>query len=195
MPLSAISAADEELVEKLRAVYPMVIAREGDEAELAACSGLDLLTIERLLDQPGVAAQLDAARIKAEHEGKTAVPLAQKIALKLLRRIEAEADSVDAAGAAELMRPINRILENHDRVRLAEKDHYANLPVIHFTIGPGHATTMTVLRADAAPELVEDVTPKQPANAAPVPVAAGATHNALSVAFDAEPMPLDEGTP
>jgi len=193
MTVPVVPASDDTDIEKLRASYLLVAPRGGDEADLAACSGLALETVERLLDQPGVAAQLEAARIKAEHEGKTTVPLAQKIALKLLRRIDAEADSVDAAGAAELMRPINRILENHDRVRLAEKNSYADLPTINFTIGPGHAITTSVARPAPAAELVEDVTPKAAPSAQPVPAGQHATPAAFVVAFDAEPLPLDEG--
>jgi hypothetical protein len=192
MTVPVVPASDDTDIEKLRASYLLVAPRGGDEADLAACSGLALETVERLLDQPGVAAQLEAARIKAEHEGKATVPLAQKIALKLLRRIDAEADTVDAAGAAELMRPVNRILENHDRVRLAEKDHYANLPVIHFTIGPAHAITTVVARAGTATELVQDVTPKaQPAPAverSPVP---GASDVLAALAAHVDPLPLE----
>lgn len=193
MAVPAISTSDEADIEKTLTAYPAVIARGGDETDLAACSGVDLATVERLLDRPDVAARLEAARIKADHEGKTLVPLVRATALKLARRVYAEADTVDAAGAAELLRPMVRILENADRVRLHDKGQYANLPVIHFTIGAGHAITTTVARQAPAAELVEDVTPKEVPSAEPAPVGRHATQaTALVVAFDAEPMPLDE---
>ncbi len=120
------------------------------EAALAAICGTTPEAIEITLLQPGMLARAEAAHIKAEVEGKTMHPLAQRIALKLLKRIDAQADGVDAFEAVELMKPINRILENADRVRLAEKEKDANagLPVFNFVFNNGGIQATRVFEVD-----------------------------------------------
>jgi hypothetical protein len=135
---------------------------------------------------------METARSKSEHEGKTIVPVAQKLQLTLLRRIEAEADTVDAAGAAELLRPVNRILENADRVRMNEKSQYSDLPVIHMHISAGMVMTTTAVGHEPVTAIVEDVLPKEAPGAqraqATEPPAADVP---AGLDFDVEPLPLD----
>lgn len=62
---------------------------------------------------------------------------AQKLALKLLRHMGRDIDSLDTTEAADLLKGPMRILENADRVRLAEReDNNVGLPVFNFTFFP-----------------------------------------------------------
>jgi len=93
----------------------------------------------------------DAARFLMDHaeaieaetcqlalRGDLLEPKARRLAHKLLDRMAADVDSLDALDAADLIKHPLRIIENADRVRLASKDPNANLAVFNFTF---HAPT------------------------------------------------------
>ena len=125
----------EILRDKLIAAYPSVADRPDGEQALAALLGVSVQEVEAVFALPGTLELAEAARVKAEVEGSALEPLAHYTALRLVQRIAAQADTVDAFEAAELIRPIIRVLENADRVRLAErnKDPNAGLAVFNIT--------------------------------------------------------------
>lgn len=113
---------------------------------MAAAAGVAPEHVLARLECPQFAADAEAARINAEVSGKDIEIQARDAQRKLVSRISDQAEAVDAFEAAELLKPINRILENADRVRLAEreKDEYANLPTFQFNFINGiHATLVT----------------------------------------------------
>ena len=134
----------DDVEKKMIAAYPQAADMPNGEAFMAAVCDVTQEEIEARLACPELLARMEAAKIKAEASGKDITPLAQRIARKLLYRIDAQADDVDAFEAVELMKPINRILENAERVRLAEreKDEYANLPTFQFNFINGIQATL-----------------------------------------------------
>ncbi|MGJ7508644.1 hypothetical protein [Variovorax sp. GT1P44] len=133
--LPVASRSQAQLCDDIERMYPEVAYLNDAEVVLAAKCGVSLAEVEAVLDLPEMAARLDAAEARAHADGLLVVPLARRVAVKLLQRIDAQADTVDAFEAAELMRPINRILENAERVRLAERTGDENLPVFNFIFG------------------------------------------------------------
>ena len=111
---------------------------------MAAAAGLSTEHVLSLLECPQFAADAEAARINAEASGKDIEIQARDAQRKLVSRISDQAEDVDAFEAAELLKPINRILENAERVRLAEreKDEWANLPTFQFNFINGIQATL-----------------------------------------------------
>jgi hypothetical protein len=144
--------AGPALEEAILAAYPVVAYLPDAEQVLAAKCGVTLAKVEAVLNSHGMLDRLEAARLSAEANGDTVIPLAKRIALKLLNRIYAEADEVDAFGAADLMKPINRILENAERVRLAEreKDDNSTLPIFNFIFSSGRMLAERVVDSPLA---------------------------------------------
>ncbi len=84
------------------------------------------------------AAVIDATAERMAIKGLLLEPKARKLAQKLLDRMLMDVDSLDPLEAADLIKHPLRIIENADRVRLAQKaDANANLPVFNFIIHRG----------------------------------------------------------
>lgn len=195
LPAVVIDPGD---LKKTAVAYAVAATWGGDEYDIAALAGLDITIVRKVMEHyPDV---LDATLRKFEMEGKAAEVIARKAQAELVRRIADVASSADPLEAIDLIKPITRILENADRVRLAERetDKYANLPVIHFTIGAGGAITTTV---EAAPgiEAVDAVVvdaggARAGASLVPEIDEQAATEAALALAFDAAPLPVGGDT-
>ena len=107
-------------------------------AQLAAIAGLDVATVQACLADPVSSAALVAHRQHLEAQGDLRPTRTARVLDKAVARIEAQLDGgVDGFEAADLAKPLIRILENFERVRLAEREQgaNANLPIFHFTFG------------------------------------------------------------
>jgi hypothetical protein len=104
-------------------------------AQLAAIAGLDVLTVETILADPASTAILVAHRQKLEAQGDLRPTRTARVLDKAVARIAAQLETgVDGFEAADLAKPLVRLVEHFDRVRLAERvqDANANLPVFNF---------------------------------------------------------------
>lgn len=125
----------------------------------------DMAGVASLLDLPlndaadfvtTYAAAIDATAQRMAIKGNLLEPKARKLAQKLLDRMLMDVDSLDPLEAADLIKHPLRIIENADRVRIAQKaDPYANLPVFNFIIHRGGISAELVETAH-----VVDVTAK-----------------------------------
>lgn len=88
------------------------------------------------------------AEISAEHQrleltGGALSVMARRYAVRAIQRFNDDFDQLDTMEVADLLKHALRIIENDDRVKLAEKDPTAHLPVAHIVIN--------IMGADAMP--------------------------------------------
>lgn len=128
----------------------IAFAHHGDHVDtaeqLAAIAGVDVETVQGFLNDPVSVKALVAYRTKLEAKGDLRPVRVGRVLDKAIATIEAELDKgVDGFEAADLAKPLIRILENSERVRLAEREHdaYANLPIFNFIFS---STGMTAER-------------------------------------------------
>ena len=131
--MSDLTHYEKTVAERIRLVA------EYDPADMAGVAGLLELTQADAADFVAAHAEaIDATAERMALKGELLVPKARKLAQKLLDRIVVDVDSLDPLEAADLIKHPLRIIENADRVRLAQKaDPYANLPVFNFIIHRG----------------------------------------------------------
>lgn len=136
-------------------------ARHSDHLEtaqqLADVSGIDLAVVLWALDDGPASRQLEAYKAKLQAEGKTLPVKAHRALNKAVDAIHEQLDKgVDGFEAVELSKPLIRILENTERVRLAERDKEdGRRAVVHITVVNGttqvRATLPDVIDVDAKP--------------------------------------------
>lgn len=105
-------------------------------AELAAVAGMTEGEVEEWLQDRDVSAVLEAAAVRADAEGRTLVIFARKARLNFLRTIYRESKDVDITDIPDLDKVLTRVLDQADRVRIAERET-ENLPLVHITFGAG----------------------------------------------------------
>lgn len=77
--------------------------------------------------------EFDRQTVIAEANGDLYVAAALRLGLRILKRSEAELDSLDLMEAMPLLRYVDRVLDRIDRMRAAERDKKER-PVLHVTI-------------------------------------------------------------
>lgn len=166
MTIIAVTSTAPPIPQALKTAFAHHSDTVDTPAQLAAIADLDVPTVEAILADPASAAILVAHRQKLEAEGDLRPTRTARVLDKAVARIAAQLDSgVDGFEAADLAKPLIRILENSERVRLAERvqDSNANLPIFHFHF------TSTGFTAEQLPPtpVVIDIAAK-PVNALPV---------------------------
>ena len=132
----------------LKDAYALYCKHIDTPAQLAALSGVSLETVQSVLSDPAGVSALVAHRAVLEAKGALQPGHARRVLGMAILAIEAElAKGVDGFEAAELAKPLIRILENSERVRLAEKDENANskLATFNFIFANGGITAHQVL--------------------------------------------------
>jgi len=138
--MSDLTHYEKTVAERIRLVA------EYDPPDMAGVASLLDLTLDDAADFVAThAAAIDATAQRMAIKGHLLEPKSRKLAQKLLDRMLADVDSLDPLEAADLIKHPLRIIENADRVRLAQKaDPYANLPVFNFIIHRGGITAELV---------------------------------------------------
>jgi hypothetical protein len=116
--------------------------------QLAVIAGVELETVQSVLSDPASVSALVAHRKKLEINGALLPGRARRALDMAVDAIKAElSKGVDGFEAAELAKPLIRILENSERVRLAERDDGANakLATFNFIFTNGGVTAHQVL--------------------------------------------------
>lgn len=131
----AVAQATQQIPDALKTAF----AYHGDNvdtpAQLAAIASLDVETVQACLADPISSAALVAHRVKLDAQGDLRPIRVGRALDKAVARIEAQLDGgVDGFEAADLAKPLIRILENADRVRLAEREQGANANLPTFNI-------------------------------------------------------------
>lgn len=149
--MSDLTHYEKTVAERIRLVA------EYDPPDMAGVASLLDLTLDDAADFVTThAAAIDATAQRMAIKGNLLEPKARKLAQKLLDRMLMDVDSLDPLEAADLIKHPLRIIENADRVRLAQKaDANANLPVFNFIIHRGGISAELVETAQ-----VVDVTAK-----------------------------------
>lgn len=113
-------------------VYTLAVFNPDALEDAAALLGKDEAATALFLALNAEAIDAERRRLEATSDKALLEFEAQQLALKLLRRMGEDVDNLDALEAADLIKHALRIIENADRVRLAEKaDPNANLPVFN----------------------------------------------------------------
>lgn len=122
--------ADRPPLDPKHQIKKMVAADPQTDIETAAALEVTVEEANTFVSQH--LAEMTAEATRAQLAGKTNVPKAYRIVSKLLDIIESGTVGIDAFEAADLLKQPLRILEAHDRVRLAERDKTEILPVFNF---------------------------------------------------------------
>jgi hypothetical protein len=133
--MNGIPTIGTEIPKVLKEVYAHHSEYVDTPEQLAAIAGIDADAVQRFLADPSSAAELVAYKTRLEAMGELRATRTARVLEKAVARIEAQLDGgVDGFEAADLAKPLIRILENSERVRLAERvqDANANLPVFNF---------------------------------------------------------------
>ena len=135
---------------------------EGDPQSIAELAALAEMSEPQAIAFTGLHADaIKGERTRAQQSGKAHIAAAHRIVGKAFERITEQMKSADGFEAAELVKPALRVLEAHEKARLAERESKQNLPVFHITINKGPGASIQVRAMDPeAMEVIEDVTPK-----------------------------------
>jgi hypothetical protein len=164
---------DKEKRDRIKAAFPLVNRLDGDESMLAAYSGVTIEDVERIGKDADFVAELETEISNAETAGRLAAPIAHLLLLKGLDRIRKQIDTLDAFEAAEVMKPLQRIVDAADRRQALSKNKYADLPMVNIVIGSNMSVTATPVVSDfpgaATATAAQDVEIKPSACVTPVP--------------------------
>lgn len=178
----------EQIPEALEIAYRLHGEWVKNEAELAAISGVPEIEVREFLRDPITLARLEAEAIKAEADGSINTVLARRASTNFLRTILRYSKEADVSEIPDLHRVLSRVLDQADRVRLAEKGT-ENLRTISVTFGAEFLETKFIT-PENVPEFVGDITPKQPI---PKPITV-ADINALDLfPMSLTPLKIDRG--
>lgn len=131
---------DADGLARLRKVFPAVNEAGGDVTMLAREADLPADVVGALLADPGIAELLAQDAQVAESDGTLLASAARRIALRMLRKIEADvqAGDLDADDIGNLLPKVHRVLEHAERMQ-AEKPG-TGLPMFNIIIGGGGIT-------------------------------------------------------
>ena len=159
--MSDLTHYSKAVAERIRLVA------EYDPPNMSGVASLLDLTLADAADFVAThAAAIDATAERMAITGTLLEPKARKLAQKLLDRMLSDVDSLDPLEAADLIKHPLRIIENADRVRLAQKaDANANLPVFNFIIHRGGITAELLEPANVVDVPTKHVNGKEGADA------------------------------
>ena len=163
--MSTTKMIQAEIPKSIRDAFAYHSDQVDTAEQLAAIAGVDVEAVRGFLNDPESAAELVAYKTRLEAKGELRATRTARVLDKAVARIDAQLDGgVDGFEAADLAKPLIRILENSERVRLAEReqDANANLPVFQFNFT---STGMTAERVYPT-AVVVDIAAK-PVNALP----------------------------
>lgn len=150
------------MTDDIPAALLAAFAHHGDVAttarQLADLAGLSEAEVQRLLESDAALARLMAHKARLEADGATLPARARRTLAKALASIDRQLDAgADGFEAADLARPLIRLLENSERVRLAEReDNHKRLTTVHISIINGAVQLKAVPPKDAdVPDAIE----------------------------------------
>jgi hypothetical protein len=138
--------------EKLKAAFPVADAMGLEPKQWAAHSGVDVSVLTELANDDSFLAEIETEKKRAEIDGSLLTPKARSIALKALNVIASQLDDMDAFEAAEILKPMQRLLDAEDRRQAAMLDKADSLPIVHWVINGGNVTIDVIPGRPAALE-------------------------------------------
>jgi hypothetical protein len=137
--MTGINTVGAEIPKVLKEAYAHHSEYVDTPDQLAAIAGIDVETVQRFLADPSSAAELVAYKTQLEAKGELRATRNARVLDKAVARIAAQIDSgVDGFEAADLAKPLIRILENSERVRLPSLKSTKNAQA--FTTAQRHST-------------------------------------------------------
>ena len=136
---------DQKTREKIKKGYALYSVCTGSFSELASLSGVTEAELNAALQDPLFLVELEAEYAKAQHDGRLTVVLAQKTQCNLMQVVFEASKTIDISEVPELAKIVSRVLEQADRVRLAEKQT-ENLQIIQVTFGSDFSINTEVLK-------------------------------------------------
>jgi len=122
--------------------------------QVAAVLDMSQTDAEAFLDRYAPEIEAEATRVLLS--GRGIVAQAHRLVHKMLKRIEADLPDMDVSEISDTIKHPLRVIENHTRVQMAEREKKDNLPIFHITIGRSVGDV-----ASARPVDVIDVTPRE----------------------------------
>ena len=145
MTPAALITIDNKLREKVRRGYALYSGCTDSLSELAHLIGVTEAELNAALQDPLFSVELEAEAVKADFDGQSTVVLAQKTQCNLMQVVFEASKTVDISEVPELAKIVSRVLEQADRVRMAEKQT-ENLPMIQVTFGSDFSINTEVLK-------------------------------------------------
>lgn len=145
--VSLAPTADD--IKKLTAAFPLAMLSGGDPDEWAQAAGVSVAAAHAAMADPVALAGFMAAQRKAEHDGSLLKPVAVRLSLVMLRKLEdaTAAGELDLTDISNLLPKVHKVVEHADRMAAARGDEYDGLTTFNITIGRG------VVAVRAAPDL------------------------------------------
>lgn len=139
-------AKDKETADRIKR-----LALQNPESIEEAAAHLGMVTADALafVEQHDAEITAEALRLGKSREALVTKSLA--LAVRAVDRFHADLDDMDVKEVSDVVKHALRVIENDDRVKLAQKDPYENLPVFHFnlTAGKGGAFTISAHKPQA----------------------------------------------
>lgn len=121
--------------QRIKSAFPLAASRGGDIEALARAAGVTVAAAQAALDGPGTALQLLDAQQAAEDNGRLLKPVAARVTLAMLTKLQGEVDAgnLDADDIGNLLPKVHRVVEHADRIEAGSGDSRGNLPMFHIT--------------------------------------------------------------
>ena len=146
---------------KLKAEFPLVMLSGGDMDELAAAAGVPVTLAHAAMSDPDTLAEFVSAHRTAEQDGTLLKPVARRVSLAMLRRLEEalEAGDLDLTDISNLLPKVHKVVEHADRMEAARTGDYDGLPVVHITYVNGSTRINVTPPADVIDVDMPEVAP------------------------------------
>ena len=186
---------DKKTRDRMLSAFPQAVKLGYGPDKLAALVGTTEDECARFGEDPEFQIKLAAEITKAETDGRLLKPMATMLLQKVLERINGQIGEMNAFEAAEVAKPLQRILDAADkRDSLAAKDRYDGLPMLNITIGSNMSMqVVTVEELGTVEADATDVVAKIKPAAAPDVEDFGPPVDAFALLSSAKPMPEHEG--
>lgn len=128
----AISPDD---IKRLEDAFPLVTSRGGDLDALASAAGVPVAVAQSAIENPVTAGRLLFANDKAQDDGRLLKPVAARIALAMLQKLDEAitAGALDVDDINNLLPKVHRVVEHADRIAAARGNGDEGLTTFQFT--------------------------------------------------------------
>lgn len=126
-------------ITKLTAAFPLAMLSGGDPDEWAQAAGVPVAVAHAAMADPVALAGFMAAQRKAEHDGSLLKPVAGRLSLAMLRKLEdaTAAGELDLTDISNLLPKVHKVVEHADRMAAARGSEYDGLATFHITFVNG----------------------------------------------------------
>ena len=128
-----------EEIKRVEEAFALVDSRGGDVDELAHESGVAVDVVQAMLGDAAITPRLLAAQRAAEDTGRLLKPVAARLTLDMLNKLDEElqAGTLDADDIGNLLPKVHKVVEHADRMEAGRGDGNDGLATFHITFISG----------------------------------------------------------